>query len=93
MQRRAEAERGIEEDPMINMFPPRLSAQDARSRLDASRWAALSKAAAALAVDEGQLSPGEACRLYAMDQNELEVWQRVVSDRGLRRILAGKLDR
>ena len=75
---------------MIHMFPPRLGSPDG---LDASRRTALSKAAAALAVGEGQLSAGEACRLCDMDEQELEVWQRVVSDRGLRRILAGKFDR
>jgi len=78
---------------MIHLFPPRPKGPSGRAgfALDSSRWAALCKAAAAVAVEEGHLSAKEACDLCLMDPHELEVWQHVVQDRGLRRMLAGRL--
>jgi hypothetical protein len=78
---------------MIHMFPPRRSPPQIPLHLDSARWTALSKAAAALAVEEGELSAGEACDLCDMDAQELEVWQRVMQDRGLRRNLGAGGDR
>jgi len=78
---------------MIHAFPPRHDRRRrmAAARLDPARWAAISKAAAAVAVEDGYLSVPEACALCRMDEAELEVWQHVMQDRGLRRIIAGRM--
>jgi hypothetical protein len=77
---------------MIHFFPPRARPRSvAESRLDASRWAVVSKAAAAIAVADGHLTEREACEFCDMEPRELEVWQHVVQDHGLRRMFAGSL--
>jgi hypothetical protein len=78
---------------MIHIFPPPSPRRNHRVGrhigLEPSR--ATCKAAAAVAVAEGHLSSEEACCLFGMDGDELEVWQHVVKDHGLRRMFAGRL--
>ena len=78
---------------MIHLFPPRpkMRAPAPELRLDATRWGALCKAAAAVAVVDGHLSAREACDLCDMKPHELEVWQHVVQNYGLRRMFAARL--
>ena len=77
---------------MIHLFPPPSQRRGHRCgrRVDATPSRALCKAAAAVAVEEGHLSSKEACGLCDMDPHELEVWQHVVKDHGLRRMFAGR---
>ena len=58
---------------------------------DTKRWGVICKAAAAVAVMDGHLSEHEACDLFDMKPHELEVWQHVVRDHGLRKMLVGRL--
>ena len=78
---------------MIHLFPPPTQRRGHRCgrRIDFTPSPALCKAAAAVAVEEGHISPTQACGLCDMDPQELEVWQVVVQDRGLRRMLAGRI--
>lgn len=78
---------------MIHLFPPPSQRRGHRCgrHPDFAPSPALCKAAAAVAVEEGHLTPREACSLCDMDPHELEVWQHVVKDHGLRRMLARRL--
>lgn len=76
---------------MIHLFPPNPRGPAPQPRLDSTRWSALCKAAAAVAVAEGHITEHEACEFCDMDSYELEVWQHVVRDHGLRRMFAGRL--
>lgn len=78
---------------MIHLFPPPPPAAGRRRgrQLDAARWGVVCKAAAAVAVSEGHITADEACDLCRMDRQELEVWDHVVRDHGLRRMFAGRL--
>ena len=75
---------------MIQGFPPRPRAPSA-PKLDGAQWTAMCKAAVAVAVADGRLTAGEACDFCCMDEAELEVWQHVVRDHGLRRMFTGPL--
>lgn len=78
---------------MIHFISPLCDPKDGppKVQLDPSRWNALCKAAAALAVEEGHLTRKEACDLTGMDPGALQLWQKLVSDEALRRILPGRL--
>ena len=77
---------------MIHIFPRTHSRRPLPGgRPDTTRWSAICKAAAAVAVMDGHLSETEACELCNMEPHELEVWQHVVRDHGLRKMLVGRL--
>jgi hypothetical protein len=78
---------------MIHLFPPPEIRRNHRAGRQVEREPsrAMCKAAAAVAVAEGHLSSAEACGLCGMDPEELEVWQHVVRDHGLRRMFAGRI--
>jgi hypothetical protein len=83
---------------MIQMFPETHGARSASrisaakpSSCDAGRWAVWRKAAAALAVESGQLTEQEACALHGLDADELQLWQRLLKHTRLKRTLLGPI--
>lgn len=60
---------------------------------DTSRWVASRKAAVANAVFYGLLDREEACRIYALSEEELDSWTRAVSEHGEQALKATALQR
>lgn len=46
------------------------------------RWVARRKAIVVAAVDNGLLDPGEACEMYRLSTEELEIWRTAVHRHG-----------
>lgn len=83
---------------MIQMFPepkgPRRGARPlagSAPSCDTGRWAVWRKAAAAMAVENGQLTEEEACALHALEPDELQLWQRLLKHTRLKRTLLGPI--
>ena len=57
------------------------------------RWVASRKAAVANAVSYGLLDREEACRIYALSEEELDSWTRAVSEHGEQALKATALQR
>jgi hypothetical protein len=78
---------------MIQMFPAHIKHCCGNRRsagrvigLDPARWSVLRKAKAARAVETGQLTPEEACKLAGMQPDELTLWARVIRSAVLQRM-------
>jgi hypothetical protein len=76
--RRAEFEAGTENQLSLQNLPPP----------DTSRWVARRKAQVASAVQSGQLTVDEACRVYKLTLEELTAWQQTLRQFGVRGLQA-----
>ena len=63
--------------PMDNLPPP-----------NTERWVVRRKAAVVAAVRNGDITVEEACRRYALSEEELQAWQRAFDADGLRGLRA-----
>lgn len=46
------------------------------------RWVARRKAVVVAAVDSGLIAPTEACEMYRLSEEELDIWRTAVRDHG-----------